>query len=71
MPYDYSKLRGRIKEKYSTQDKFAKIIGIGRVSLSQKLNCKLDFSQEDIKRSIIALGLSTEDIPIYFFSQKV
>ena len=45
--FDYSKLRGRIKEKYDTQDAFADAIGIGRVSLSKRLNNQLEltFSQ--------------------------
>ena len=71
MSYDYSKLRGKIKEKYSTQDAFAEKIGIGRVSLSQRLNCKLEFSQEEINKSIEVLGLTTSDIPSYFFTPKV
>lgn len=71
MSYDYSKLRGKIKEKYSTQDEFAKKIGMGRVSLSQRLNCKLEFSQDEINKSIEALDLTTTDIPIYFFTPKV
>lgn len=71
MSYDYSKLRGKIKEKYSTQDEFARKIGIGRVSLSQRLNCKLEFSQEEINTSIEVLGLTTTDIPEYFFTPKV
>ncbi len=71
MSYDYSKLRGKIKEKCSTQDEFAKQIGIGRVSLSQRLNCRLEFSQEEINKSIEVLGLTTTDIPEYFFATKV
>lgn len=71
MSYDYSKLRGKIREKYSTQDEFAKRIGIGRVSLSQRLNCKLEFSQEEINKSITVLELTTTDIPEYFFTPKV
>ena len=46
MSFDYAKLRGKIKEVYRTQDEFAKALGIGRVSLSQRLNNTLDFSQE-------------------------
>jgi hypothetical protein len=71
MSYDYSKLRGKIKEKFSTQNEFAKKIGMGRVSLSQRLNCKLEFSQEDINKSIEVLDLTASDIPEYFFNSKV
>ena len=34
--FDYSKLRGRIKEIFGTQDAFADAVGIGRVSLSKR-----------------------------------
>lgn len=71
MAFDYSKLRGKIKEVYGTQDKFAKSLGIGRVSLSQRLNNILDFSQEEISKSCDILGIKKEDIPIYFFTLKV
>lgn len=71
MSYDYSKLRGRIKEKCKTQDCFAVKIGISRSSLSQRLNCKLEFSQVEINKSIEALDLTAADIPVYFFTMKV
>ncbi|MCC8014690.1 MAG: DUF739 family protein, partial [Eubacterium sp.] len=68
---DYSKLRGKIKEKFNTQDNFAKMLGIGRVSLSQRLNNQLEFSTAEILRAIKLLGLSEKDIPEYFFVQLV
>lgn len=71
MAFDYSKLRGKIKEVYGTQDKFAKKLGIGRVSLSQRLNNLLDFSQEEINKSCEILGIEKKEIPVYFFTIKV
>ena len=71
MVYNYSKLLGKIKEVYGTQEKFALALGIGRVSLSQRLNCKLEFSQNEMNRSVELLGLSKADIPVYFFTLKV
>lgn len=71
MACDYSKLRGRIREKFSTQDAFAEAIGIGRVSLSQRLNGKLDFTQKEINASCEALDINKRDIPVYFFTPKV
>ena len=71
MSFNYNKLRGKIKEVYGTQDKFAKALGIGRVSLSQRLNNILDFSQEEINKSCEVLGISKEDIPTYFFALEV
>lgn len=69
--FDYSKLRGRIKEKYNTQDEFASAIGLGRVSLSKRLNNQLDFSQGEIKTAAVALGIEASEIPAYFFTLKV
>lgn len=71
MSFDYSKLRGKIKEVFGTQDNFAKALGIGRVSLSQRLNNYLDFSQEEIDKAYKLLNLSKEEIPKYFFTTKV
>lgn len=71
MAWDYSKLRGKIKEKCGTQDVFAKKIGIGRVSLSQRLNNQSEFSQEEIFSACKVLDISKENIPIYFFTPMV
>lgn len=71
MSYDYSKLRGRIKEKCGTQDKFSEQLGIGRTSLSQRLNNQLEFSQEEMLKSCDILEISREDIPVYFFTVNV
>ena len=38
MAFDFSKLRGKIKEVFGTQEKFAKAMGMSSVSLSAKLN---------------------------------
>ena len=69
--YDYSKLRGKIKEVCETQDCFAEKLGIGRVSLSQRLNNVLDFSQSEMYRTCDILGIKKEEIPVYFFTLKV
>lgn len=36
--FDYSKLKGKIKEVFGTQSAFAKAMGLSGVSLSSKLN---------------------------------
>lgn len=71
MAYDYSKLRGRIREKFKTQSNFAMALGIGTVSLSQKLNCKSEFTQDEINLCIQLLKLNQRDIPSYFFDAEV
>ena len=69
--FDYRKLKGQIKEKFDTQDRFADAIGIGRVSLSQRLNNKLEFSQKEMFTACDALGVPYSMIPEYFFTVEV
>ena len=71
MSYDYSKLLGKIKEKYKNQEEFAKALNISRASLSAKLNCKRDFSQDEINEAVELLGIQKIDIPDYFFTLNV
>lgn len=66
--WDYSKLRGRIREKCGTQDQYAKALGIGRVSLSQRLNNQLEFSQDEIFKTCEILEIDQSEIPVYFFT---
>jgi hypothetical protein len=69
--FDYNKLRGRIREKVGTENDFAKAIGMGRSSLSQKLNNRVEFSQNEIKNAVVVLEIEDKDIPDYFFAAKV
>lgn len=71
MKFDYDDLRVRIRQVYKTQEDFAKELGIGRVSLSLRLNNRAEFSQEEINKSCDLLGIKRKDIPKYFFRQKV
>lgn len=71
MAFEYSELVRLIKFKFGTQDDFAKALGIGRVSLSQRLNNRLEFTQEEILKASELLGVSKKDIPRYFFNVKV
>lgn len=71
MEFDYSKLRGRIKEVFGTQDNFADSLNMGRVSLSQRLTNKLEFSQSEIMKSCELLKFEPSEIPSYFFTYKV
>lgn len=71
MSFDYSKLRGRIKEKYETQAAFAKDLGISERTLSLKMRGKRAWTQGEIDRAIFLLELSEKDIPEYFFTKKV
>lgn len=69
--YDYSKLNGRIKEKFGTQSAFALAVGLSERSLSLKLSSARGWKQEQIMRAIDTLGLKQKDIQPYFFTVKV
>ena len=71
--FDYSKLIGRIIEKYGTRGAFAAAVGISENSMSQKLSQKMAITTNDI-----TLWCKPEflDIPcgmigIYFFTTRV
>ena len=70
MSFDYSKLRGKIREKYKTQEVFAGGLGISAASLSDKLNEKSDFSHGEITLACDKLGIPYECISEYFFCEK-
>lgn len=65
--FDYSKLRGRIRELYKTEGMFAKELGISSVSLSVKLNNKVGFTSTEILESLKLLDLEISEVDTYFF----
>ena len=69
--FDYSKLKGRIVEKFNTQSRFASENGLSDRSMSLKLNNGIGLSQEEIISWCELLEIPTEEIPLYFFNQKV
>lgn len=71
MSYDYSKLSGRIVEKYETQAKFANAMNLSEHSISLKLNGKVGWKQNEITKACKLLGLALTEIPTYFFVTKV
>ena len=68
MVFNYSKLRGKIKELYSTESAFAEALKMNRSTLSCKLNNQVNFDQEDIVKISKLLNIAVEEIPIYFFT---
>lgn len=71
MAFDYSKLRGRIVEKFGSQMSFAKAMDISERTLSLKMSGKRTWKQPEICLAINLLGLSDDDIRDYFFTLKV
>lgn len=71
MPYNYSKLLGRIVEKVGTQSEFAKKMGLSERTVSLKLNGKIGWKQSEIANACNILGIQDAEIPIYFFTLLV
>lgn len=64
----YPKLRGAIREKFSTQEAFAKALEMHPTTLSAKLSGKTDWTRQEIEDASRLLGLSNEEIHTYFFT---
>lgn len=71
MSFDYSKFKGKIKENYDTQERFAKALGVSERTLSLKLNNKIAFNQLEIQKILDLLEIDEKEIPKYFFTPEV
>ena len=71
MEFNYAKLRGKIREVYGSEKKFAEEMGMSHVSLSAKLNNRVPFTAPEMNKACELLGISAEFIPVYFFTEKV
>lgn len=71
MAFNYSKLKGRIIEKYGNQTAFAKAFGTSQNSLSRKMNNRMRFTSDDVIRAAELLDIPESQIGEYFFTPKV
>lgn len=73
MAFDYSKLRGRIVEKFGSIRKFADAYGLSSVTMSKKLNGKVAISPDDIVKMSAPefLDIQPNEYHEYFFKLKV
>lgn len=69
--FDYSRLRGKIREKYATEANFAAAMGMSKTTISAKLNQISDFTQSEILRAAMLLGVDSREVTDYFFSPSV
>jgi transcriptional regulator with XRE-family HTH domain len=67
--FDYSKLRGRIKERGYTQETLAAMIPLNPGTLSEKLNGASGFTTNQIDDICRILDISNNEIGSYFFSK--
>ena len=71
MAFNYSKLKGRIMEKFGTQGCFSRALGVSERTLSLKLNNKIFFSQDEIAKISELLNINSDEIQVYFFWKLV
>lgn len=71
MAFNYSKLKGRIVEKFGSQTAFVKAFGVSENTFSLKMNNKVRFTTDDITRITRMLDIPEEAIGEYFFTIKV
>jgi transcriptional regulator with XRE-family HTH domain len=68
--YDYSKLTGRIVEKFGTRKEFAKAVGLTPETISMRLSGKRDFSRDEIFHIAKLLEIPYNELEPYFFCVK-
>jgi len=71
MLYDYSKLEGRIVEKFGTRKNFAEAFGTSERTMSLKLNNRVPWKQDEMQKASNLLDFPESDIQAYFFTYKV
>lgn len=71
MTFNYSKLKGRIVERFGSQTSFAKALSCSERTLSLKLNNKVPWKQTEICEVAVLLEISDEEIQEFFFTKKV
>ena len=70
--FDFSKLRGKIVEKFKTQEEFAKAMGCSTQTLNYKLNNKIEFTSREINKAIKLLDIKNQNEAWQiFFTKKV
>ena len=69
--WDYSKLKGKMVEKFGSQRGFAEKLGISEAYLSQKMVGKRGLTLDDIENWSAVLDIPPTDIGVYFFTKNV
>lgn len=70
MQMSYSKLRGKIKEVFVTQEAFATAMGVNAATISAKLNGKTDWTAKEVDLACRLLHIPLSEMHIYFFCPK-
>lgn len=68
--FDFSKLRERIVINHGDIESFAALIGFSGAQLARRLNNRTRFSIDEIISISDSLGISGNEIGLYFFTSK-
>lgn len=68
---NHDKLKGKIREVLGTQSRLATELDLDDTTISNKINSNTYFTQKEILRICSILKISINDIPDYFFKEKV
>ena len=71
MEKDFSKLVGRIIERFKTRNAFCKAWGKTPEYLSRRLNNITEFDAKDMIEIVEMLGIDPRDVNAYFLTLKV
>lgn len=66
--FNYIFLKDKIARKYGSQSNFAKALNISYQEMSNKINNKSSFSQEQIYTAVQLLNLSESEVVACFFN---
>lgn len=64
----YPKLRGAIREKFGTQEAFAKALGLSDTTMSSKLTGKTEWKRQEIEDACRLLEIPIAEAHAYFFT---
>lgn len=69
--FDYSKFKGLMAEKGTTQKKLSTVLGISQNAVSHKMNGTSDFTPREIVKLCEFFGIPNTQVGAYFFTIKV
>lgn len=69
--FDYSKLIGLMAEKKYSQRRLSQMLCISENSFTNKIKGKSSFNSKEIVTICNVLGITTENVGLYFFTPKV
>lgn len=69
--YDYSKLKGKLRELAITGKQFAEDIGVSEQTLYKKFSHNSYFTQTEIEKGMKSIKEPMSKVKVYFFTKKV